>query len=55
MQDFAFTEHECSKLVIAQQEVKGLVLMLGFDDSITVGLVVSEQDASRSSGIVSHK
>lgn len=56
MQDFDFTKHECSKLVIAQEEIKGLfVLMLGLDGSIKVRLVVSEQDASRSSGIVSHK
>lgn len=44
MQDFDFTKHECSKLVIAQDEIKGLfVLMLGLDGSITAGLVVSEQ------------
>lgn len=56
MQDFDFTKHECSKLVVAQEEIKGpFVLMLGLDGSITAGLVVSEQDASRSSGIVSHK
>lgn len=56
MQDFDFTKHECSKLVVAQAEIKGpFVLMLGLDGSITAGLVVSEQDASRSSGIVSHK
>lgn len=56
MQDFRFTKHECSKLVLEQEEIKGLfVLMVGLDGSIKVGLVVSEQDASRNSGIISHK
>lgn len=56
VQVFHFTKHECSKLVLEQEEIKGLfVLMVGLDGSIKVGLVVSEQDASRSSGIISHK
>lgn len=43
-------------LVILQQEIKGLfVLMLGLDGSMKVGIVISKQDASRSSGIVAHK
>jgi len=29
--------------------------MLGLDGSMSVGIVISEQDASRSSGIVAHK
>lgn len=43
MQDFDFTKHECSKLVVTQVEIKGpFVLMLCLDGSITAGLVVSE-------------
>lgn len=52
MQDFDFTKHECSKLVVTQEDIKGVfVLVLGLNGSITAGLVVSEQDASRNSEI----
>lgn len=51
MQDFDFTKHEYSKLMIAQEEIKGLfVLMLGLDGKLDLWF-----QSKQKFRIVSHK